>query len=132
MRKFLHKAMAILKDNRGEALFESIVSILVFTILLVTVSLVILVALGITANANNWSRRMQAESNATMLGESVTLPSPDNIDIIVTGNDAVIALSITVDDTPGSVPVNLDIPITVYTSNMQEFVSFEQRVPSGP
>ena len=62
--KRLTKARAILKGARGETLMEGIISILIFTILLTSVTMMIMVSLRITANATARAETMQNNANA--------------------------------------------------------------------
>ena len=128
MKKTLRSILAILRSKRGETLFEAVVSVLIFTLLIVTVSLIIIVSLEITGNANRWSRIMQNMSNATLAGEKVELPqhgpnggvleidvekSEETIEFTIGGNDDII------------------IPITLYESERQDalgdfrYIAFE-------
>jgi Tfp pilus assembly protein PilV len=62
------KIRAILKASRGETLVEGIVSILVFTILIATVTMTIMVSLRMTSASNRAAEAMQESVNAAMDG----------------------------------------------------------------
>ena len=139
MKRILHKAASILREERGETLFESVVSILVFTILIVTVSLVILVSMAVTSSANNWSRIMQGTANAAVSGDTFVLQQSDgereievkdtrNYDIVFTAQFSA------VDDDPAPFE-SFDVPVTVNESEEQPelgsftFIAFEYKHP---
>ena len=129
MKRMLHRAISILKEERGETLFESVVSILVFTILIVTVSLMILVSMAITSSANNWSRVMQATSNAAVSGETFVLQQDGvnrNIAVQTPAQNEVIVFNAQftiVGDDPASPPppleVAFNVPVTIHESAEQ-------------
>ena len=115
MRRMLHKAWLILKDKRGETLFEGIVSIFVFTILIVAVSLILLVSLGITGKANNWSRIMQGKANAAISGGTVIIAQDDADKVInVDASSSTIVFSIGVSGEPDY--KDIEIPVAIYES----------------
>jgi len=113
MKGLLRRALSRLRnDKRGETLFESIVSILVFTILLVTVSLIVLVSFGVTGSANARAVAMNGEATATMTGNTAAnIPTAIVIVFHDTQND---------DHTQ-------TVNVTVYESDDFGFKSFEYR-----
>ena len=70
MKKVLAKIKAILKDNTGAGLFEGLVSVFVFTVLMSAVALMIALSLRITGIANTQAMERQEEANAVIKGDS--------------------------------------------------------------
>lgn len=68
------RLLRILRGRSGETLVEALVSLVVFTILITTVSTMIAVAMRITGNASLEAKKRQDEANLAILG---TLPDPD-------------------------------------------------------
>jgi Tfp pilus assembly protein PilV len=62
------KILLTLKNKRGESLMESIVSILVFSILMAAVTTTVVVSLRITGTAIREAQDMQAAANDAMMG----------------------------------------------------------------
>jgi len=144
MKRMLHRAISILREERGETLFESVVSILVFTILAVAVSMVILVSMAVTASANNWSRIMQGAANAAVSGDTFIIQQSggdrqikvqDSVDIEIEFV-APFFVENAVPGEPGEfVDVTFVVPVTVFESEEQPelgtftFVAFEHDSP---
>jgi len=112
MKKPADKARAIIKATGGESLIEGIVSILVFTILIASVTMMLMVSLRITGASTVSSRNAQDEANAVLSGNAsvtVILPSGDTdvIDVARSGDTVELAI--------GS--MSIIIPVTVYSTN---------------
>ena len=141
MKRMLHKAISILREERGETLFESVVSILVFTILIVTVSMVILVSMAVTSSANNWSRIMQGSASAAMTGDTVVLQQDDGEREIEAKEprDDVIVFSAQFSSDVDPAPVEtFSVQVTVNESEEQlelgtfTFMAFDFKYPPPP
>ena len=113
----LSKILTILKSKRGETLFEAVVSVLIFTVLIVAVSMVLIVSMEVTGNANRVARIMHGEASATTIGESVTLPH-DGREINIATADSVIVFSIEDEEL-------FSFPVKLYESEVYGFVAFE-------
>ena len=128
MRSLGLKALRILTSKNGETLFESIVSILVFTILIVTISMILLVSMGITGNANANARIMVNESNATLTGDdSIVLPE-DGREINISSFDDELVFTFSYEE-EGIDDLEIKVPTTVYESETYGFVAFEITPP---
>jgi len=68
----LDRIKHILKGRRGQTLMEGIVSILVFSILVATVTMMIMVSLQFSHRAVERSEVMQANANEILSGEEGT------------------------------------------------------------
>lgn len=69
--KAMNRICEILKSKRGESLLESIVSILIFTIMMVTVTAIIGTSLNLTANADKKTTEWQQGAlNPAILNKS--------------------------------------------------------------
>ena len=68
MKRQIGKALKFLKGTSGESLMESIISILVFIVLIAAVTLMILVSLRITSAATHAADIRQAQANAVLTG----------------------------------------------------------------
>ena len=91
------KIRAVLKGSRGETLMEGVASILVFTILIASVTLTIMVSLRMTALSNEAARTMQEDVRTALEGS-------DDDD----GEDIVFTFTIT----GGGVPVTVKVTVT--------------------
>jgi Tfp pilus assembly protein PilX len=104
----MKKIAALLKSRRGESLMESIVSIMVFTILVAAVTTIISVSLRITSTATREATDMQNAANAALQGIDDTGRSPV---------ERAIPIIFTVDGT--ALP-----PITVIEASNGDFIAF--------
>jgi len=69
MKKVLGKVKAILTDKTGAGLFEALISIFVFTVLMSAVAMMIALSLRITGIANTQAKERQEEANAVVIGD---------------------------------------------------------------
>ena len=124
MKGLLRRALSRLRnDKRGETLFESVVSILVFTILLVTVSLIVLVSFSVTGSANARATAMNGEARATMTGDTEATPSsipPTERKILLPPTESTIEFHFENGDTH-------PVKVMVYESDELGFNSFEYK-----
>ena len=117
MIKLVTKTHAILRSTRGESLMEGIASILVFTVLVASVTMMIMLSLRITHVSTEAANVLQHEANA-LLGA-------DEPDIVIdTDDDASIVF--TVNGSPGD-PISVDV--SVYSSDT--FTAFGPRGGTG-
>ena len=84
MRKQLGKAYALLRGRRGETLLEGIVSILVFTVLVVSITMMLMLSMRITGIANTNANAQQEEIYGVFTGHLGTPGLPDYVELIVT------------------------------------------------
>ena len=63
------KAFAVLSNTRGESLLECIDSIFIFTILIITVSMMIIYSLRVTSNSTEQGHEDQRQANAALAGD---------------------------------------------------------------
>ena len=75
------RARAILKGTRGESLMEGLASILVFTVLIASVTMMIMVSLRITHVSTTSAANRQEEANATLAGTSA--PASKIVEFII-------------------------------------------------
>ena len=111
MKRLMRKIKALLSAKNGETLLEGLISIMLFTILVVSVTMMILVSLRLTRNSTADADELQAQANAVQAG---LIGEPG----VKLDNFAVIELVI--DD--GSSVV---VPITVYETG--DFSAFMPR-----
>ena len=71
MMNMLKKIQSILKETKGESLMEGIAAILVFIVLIATVTMMILTSLRITSRANVSSEAMQNSASFVLTAELV-------------------------------------------------------------
>lgn len=72
MKKPIAKALRILSGQRGETLVEGVVSLVVFTLLILTVSAMLMTSLRITTAATLDAAARQSEANQAALGDFTT------------------------------------------------------------
>jgi len=94
MKKLRDKARAIIRSTSGESLMEGIISILVFTVLIASITMMLLLSLRITGAATNAADVRQREANAVLRGfdpdNSVAVTTfPDNPLTLQSGSDVV-------------------------------------------
>ena len=75
----LHKMRSIIRCNRGESLIEGIVSILVFTVLVATITTMMMLAIRFSRGAIERSDEMQDSINALALFNPADRLGTDNI-----------------------------------------------------
>jgi len=100
----------ILKNKKGETLMELIASMLVFTVLIASITTMIIVSLRISANATTRSEEFQQEANEVLAGAPAHLNN--------TGGT--VSFTLITDDTDYK---TVDILVAVYDSdNFQSFI----------
>jgi len=112
MKKQAAKLRAIIKGNSGETLLEGLVSVLVFSVLIATITMMIMLSLRITSISTVASGASQSEANAVLAGAhevEVVLISGETEVIGITPSSEVIELSYGSDV--------FSIPVTVYSSD---------------
>jgi len=111
MRRSINKARAVINSNSGETLIEGIVSILVFTVLIATITVMINVSLRISSRAMDSADVMQKSAVAVLAGD-VTNP-----DIVISDDYETILV---IDGTTVAT-----VPIIVYRADW--FLSFDPK-----
>jgi len=112
MKKQADKLKAILKGNSGETLLEGLVSVLVFSVLIATITMMIMLSLRITSISTAASGASQSEANAVLAGAfevEVVLISGETDVIGINHSPEVIELSFGSDV--------FSIPVTVYSTD---------------
>ena len=72
MKESVKKARLILILSKGECLMECLISIFVFTILLAAVTMMIIISMKITGDANRDAESMQTEINEVLSGTAAS------------------------------------------------------------
>jgi len=88
---------SILNNKRGETLMEGILSILIFTVLVASITTMIIVSLRITAVSTEAAEERQAEANAVLTGTAADEISDDTVDFTING--IVFSIDVTVYET---------------------------------
>jgi len=83
----INKIKSILKKANGETLMEGIVSILVFTILIATITMMILVTLDRTNKSNDLAIERQDDANAALSSSLTSNGTPSSITFVF-GSDS--------------------------------------------
>ena len=114
MKSLVNRVVTLLKGKSGESLLEGIVSILIFTVLIASVTMMIVVSLRITGRATEAAVAGQMEANAVLAGDDAAVLSLggeiiDEVDVVLTINGAT-----------GNV---INVPVTVYIA--ESFTAFE-------
>jgi len=108
MKKLVKKVLAILNSKNGESLMESLVSILVFTILVAAVTMMILLSLRITRSSTEAANESQEEVNSLISGT-------DGAGDSITSESGSVGLTID--------GITIEIPVTVSRSG--NYTAFE-------
>jgi len=124
MKRLTGKTRAILAKNRGESLMECIASILIFTILFATVSLMINTSLVMTARSTADADKMQNAANAARLLEGSALGVLDDTATLTLNSH---------DDDDNEIAVTIPITITTeVTEKGESFTAFAFREVTPP
>ena len=102
IKRFAGKSWALINNQRGESLLEGLASVLVFTALMVTIAMMLMVSMRITHNATQAAEEWQDEANAAIEAAG-TPPETGSIEFEVNGQ-------------------TITIPVGIYTNG--DFVSF--------
>ena len=117
-KDLIYKIAAILKSTRGEGLMEGIASVLVFIVLVSSVTMMIMFSLRVTGRATEDSRLMQADANA-VLTRNHEIPGT------AVGN-AGAKMNLIID---GDTDAPISVDIRVITSG--GFIAFEPATPTS-
>ena len=93
MSDMVNKFRAVLSGKRGETLMELIASILVFTVLVASVTMMIILSLRISGNSMDNADEWQAEANAVLAGDPASFggsASPSSISLLINGQNCTI------------------------------------------
>ena len=85
MKDLAKKVIAVIGNNRGESLLEGIISIFVFSTLMVAVALLIMLSFSITSNATEMANVRQNEANEALAGRSAVTDA-GTIEFEIDGN----------------------------------------------
>jgi hypothetical protein len=99
MKELLDRTRAFLKGTRGETLIEGIASILVFSVLMASITMTILLSLRITGVTTASANQRQAEANAVLSSTSPAISESGNISLILeleSGTTQTITIGVTV------------------------------------
>ncbi len=118
----MQRAKNLLRQKSGETLMEGIISMLIFTLLIVTVTLML-----------NWSQRMTSESirkgdemqelaDKALLDDYTDLPGTPKIPDFMPITGGTYSLTVTKPDGTDAAPIL--IPVTSTTFSSDEFVAF--------
>jgi len=124
--KSVKKIKGIFKNAKGETLMEGIASILVFTILVASVTMMIMISLRITHNATTDAMVRQLEAGAVLSGNADLLSELDGVDLIP--DDGVVSIILT----KGINTLTIEVPVDIYTAGDEEgevisFIAFEPK-----
>jgi len=112
MKKQALKLRNIIKGTGGETLLEGLISVLVFSVLIATITMMIMLSLRITAISTVASSASQNEANAVLMGESEVEV------VLISGETEVIGVTMSPDEVVLSFgSENFTIPVTVYSTN---------------
>ena len=114
------KLRAILNSNSGETLMEGLVSILIFTILIISVTMMILVSLKITQTATDYAGEMQKAANAVL---EENAPSSDAVVTFM-------VYDIVGDQAAGVETININV--SAFEHAQHGFAAFGPSAPDGP
>jgi len=118
MKRLVKKIPVILKDQSGETLIEGLASILVFTVLIATITMMLLVSLRITNNTTIAAENMQEAAAAVLAGDE------DEAD----ANNGNFIFQV-VDDLDVLIPPVQPVQFAVTVYNTDGFIAFEQAAP---
>jgi len=95
------KAKKILRGTRGETLIEGLASILVFTVLIASVTMMIVISLRITAIATAAAQARQVEAREVLTGNAAAVGaldggavSTDTVTFEINGEDVDVAVTV--------------------------------------
>jgi lipopolysaccharide export LptBFGC system permease protein LptF len=108
------KMRSIIKNTRGESLLEGIVSILIFTVLIATVTVMISTSLRITSGS--LQRATEWQANVNTVNEDAVEGSG--------GDDETITLEITINNGSVAIEVSIDVDITIHEQEDGGFFAF--------
>jgi len=126
MRHLDKKIRQILMDTRGESLIEGLASILVFTVLVATVTMMIMISLRMTTISTFDAENRQIEAGAVLTGAATVFDDEDEVEI--GSNPGLIQFEVR-GDTEVPVPVNV---IIFNSDSDNNYTAFEPTVPAGP
>jgi len=112
MKELAKKVYTVLRKTNGESLMEAIISILVFTILIASITMMIMVSLRITSSSTEAANRRQVDANTVLSGS-------------VGGVEDVVAFTIA--DGSGS---SINVAVTVFST--ENFTAFEPKGGGTP
>jgi len=144
MKNLVHRTRLILYNTRGETLLEGLLSILVFVVLIASVTMMIMVSLRMTLNATNEGIIRQVEAGAVLSGDGDGISTANLTPLVGAENvPANIGFTEDLNETvtfnllqPGgmSTPfnVNVDVFSTVRRNAGDDVVIFMAFEPAGP
>jgi hypothetical protein len=118
-QKNSHHRLLPLLNNRGETLLEGVISLLVFTLLIIAVTLMLNWAIRETSSSIREGNDIQNEANNALLGN--TADEPDTF-----------ILSVTIPDEPFPIPIPIPVLKTDFDQSGEDddFIAFYPPSPS--
>jgi len=104
MKQLVKKVRTILKSKSGETLMEGLASVLVFTVLIATVTMMLLVSLRITNNTTQAAEARQIDALAVLTGDVDTDDTTPGVEIgfnVVGNTNPLVNITVTVYSTEG-------------------------------
>jgi len=117
MSSFKNRIRSILRSKAGETLMEGIASILVFTVLVASITTMIMLSLRITQRSTEDSGRRQSEANAVLTGID------DDFDLDSDNDNSVIFTSAEL--------AGMEINIRVTVNTTENFIAFSPLTGTG-
>jgi hypothetical protein len=127
MKRLIHKVQLLLRSNRGETILETVVALLILTILMTSVTMIVRTAVTITRMSIDSSETNQTLNN-NLTADNYTLPTGMTADDIGEGD-----FTITIDTDPSpTVEVLLEVGHEVNYISVGGFTVFSPKVVATP